>query len=87
MTVDHDLLTVKEVAAFLRLSVAETYRLVNSKALNHFLVGPGKGAIRISETDLMTFLEKRRHGDTGSVPTTPQQRRKSMPLKHIQVKK
>ena len=31
MTTDQKLMTVKEVAQFLRLSLAETYRLVKSK--------------------------------------------------------
>jgi excisionase family DNA binding protein len=49
MTTDQKLMTVKEVAHFLRLSLAETYRLVNTKSLTHFRVGPGRGAIRISQ--------------------------------------
>ena len=49
MTTDQKLMTVKEVSHFLRLSLPETYRLVNSKALTHFRVGPGRGAIRIAE--------------------------------------
>ena len=62
MTTDQKLMTVKEVARFLRLSLAETYRLVNSKCLTHFRVGPGRGAIRIAEADVMAFLENRRQG-------------------------
>ncbi len=80
-------MTVKEVANFLRLSLAETYRLVNTKSLTHFRVGPGRGAIRISEQDVMAFLENRRQGRDLISREVFAPRQNSKPLKHIQVKK
>lgn len=68
MTNDDKLLTVKEVALVLRLSLTETYRLVQSKELTHFRVGPGKGAIRVLERDVDLFLEKRRIGFSAEAP-------------------
>lgn len=87
MSTDQKLLTVKEVARFLRLSLAETYRLVNTKSLTHFRVGPGRGAIRISELDVTAFLENRRQGRDILPREIPSPRRNTKPLKHIQVKK
>ncbi|MEZ6033135.1 MAG: helix-turn-helix domain-containing protein [Planctomycetaceae bacterium] len=87
MTTDQKLMTVKEVAHFLRLSLAETYRLVNTKSLTHFRVGPGRGAIRISEQDVLAFLENRRQGREMLPRDVFSPRRNSKPLKHIQVKK
>lgn len=87
MSIDQKLMTVKEVAHFLRLSLAETYRLVNSKALTHFRVGPGRGAIRIQESDVATFLENRRQGQLTPPTGETHLRRAAKPLKHIQVRK
>ena len=56
------LLTVKEVSEILRLSLTETYRLIQSRAIVHFRVGPGRGAIRIYEKDVSLFLDQRRVG-------------------------
>jgi len=87
MTTDQKLMTVKEVARFLRLSLAETYRLVNSKCLTHFRVGPGRGAIRIAEADVMAFLENRRQGREPAARDDVSPGRRSTPLKHIRVRK
>lgn len=87
MTTDQKLMTVKEVSHFLRLSLPETYRLVNTKALTHFRVGPGRGAIRIAEQDVMAFLENRRQGRDMLPREIFSPRRNSKPLKHIQIKK
>ncbi len=87
MTTDQKLMTVKEVSHFLRLSLPETYRLVNSRAITHFRVGPGRGAIRIAEQDVMAFLENRRQGRDIIADEVLTPVRRSKPLKHIQVRK
>jgi predicted DNA-binding transcriptional regulator AlpA len=87
MTTDQKLMTVKEVAHFLRLSLAETYRLVNYKIPDTLSGGSGRGAIRISEQDVMAFLENRRQGRDMLPREVFSPRRNSKPLKHIQVKK
>lgn len=56
------LLTVKEVVSLLRLSLTETYKLVQSRAIAHCRVGPGRGAIRIDAKEVTAFLENRRIG-------------------------
>lgn len=80
---DHKLLSVKELAGKLRLSVTETYRLIQSGEINHFRVGPSKGAIRICESEVREFLERRRIGKPKPSPAAAP---RSRPLKHIQTK-
>lgn len=80
---ENKLLTVKEVAARLRLSLAETYKLVQNQAIVHFRVGPGKGAIRIELEALDAFLEKRR---VGQAPKKPVPKKIDPPLRHVQRK-
>lgn len=82
MIANDKLLTVKEVAEFLRLSRSETYKLIQSKALPHYRVGPGRGAIRVKETDIQEFLEVRRLGPR----KTPAPRLPIGELKHIKTK-
>lgn len=81
MPEEKELLTVKEVAEYLRLSLPETYRLIQSKALTHFRVGPNKGAIRVALTDLKAFLNNRRLGQP--LITAPKPR--VTKLKHIKI--
>jgi excisionase family DNA binding protein len=78
------LLTVKEVASILRLSLTETYKLIQSRAISHFRVGPGRGAIRIDRGEIDLFLEKRRVGVPETKPVAVPVRLK--PLKHIRTK-
>ncbi len=77
-----ELLTVKEVASWLRLSLAEVYRLIRSGAVSHYRVGPGKGAIRLREADVATFLEARREGPRKPPEPIPKPRL----LKHVKRK-
>lgn len=58
------MLTVVEVAKRMGVSVALVYSLVESGALPHYRIGnPGKrGAVRISEEQLATFLLSRMKG-------------------------
>ncbi|MBI1902911.1 MAG: helix-turn-helix domain-containing protein [Planctomycetes bacterium] len=53
-----DLLTVQEAASLLRLSRGAVYVLCSSGRLPHYRVGVGRGAIRISDGDLATFIEQ-----------------------------
>ena len=39
MTVEENLMTVKELSQYLRLSLPETYKLLKTNALVHFRVG------------------------------------------------
>lgn len=75
------LLTVKELAGYLGLSLPETYKLLQSNAITHYRVGAGRGAIRIRESDVESFLEKRKQGRTVVIP--PPRRPSQSPLKHI----
>ena len=59
---DVDLLTVREVAALLRLSGAAVYALCRSGRLAHHRLGEGKSAIRISRADVVAYLEQSKEG-------------------------
>jgi excisionase family DNA binding protein len=52
-----DLLTVRDVAAFLKISVSGVRRLLQGRQLPFFKVG---GSIRFTKTDLVAYLDKRR---------------------------
>ena len=51
------MLTVREVAAELSMSVTCVYQLVATGKLASHRIGVGRGAIRISEADLATFVD------------------------------
>ena len=51
------LLTVKEVAERLNVSPACVYQLVAEHKIAHVRIGCGRGAIRITESDLQAFLQ------------------------------
>ncbi len=53
---DSKLLSVKEFALRLRISIATAYELVGSGAISSLRVGPRKGVIRIREKDLESYL-------------------------------
>ncbi|WP_423817788.1 helix-turn-helix domain-containing protein [Rhodopirellula europaea] len=79
---DQKLLTAKEVASWLRLSLAEVYRLIGRGELTHYRVGPAKGAIRVSSDDVESFLTRRR-----SAPAEkPAKAERQPPLKHLKRK-
>ncbi len=78
------LLTVKELASYLGLSLPETYKLLQSNAITHYRVGVGRGAIRIRESDVDLFLEKRKQGPAVLIP--PPRRTSQPALKHIKRK-
>ena len=51
------LLTVKDVAARLRLSESMIYRLVDAEQIGCHRVGTGRGRLRFSEADVQVYLE------------------------------
>ena len=79
MELDQQLMTVKELSDYLKLSLPETYKLLSSNAVAHFRVGNSRGAIRIKASDVATFLNSRRQGPTVVAP----QRQVRRQLKHI----
>ena len=59
------LLTVKETANSLKLSLSMVYRLISSGKLPSYAIG---GCIRVNETDLEKFLDLHRNEAT-PIPT------------------
>jgi excisionase family DNA binding protein len=51
------MLTVREVADRLRLSVSQVYALCASGKLPHLRFGNGRGTIRVTEAQLQEFIE------------------------------
>ncbi len=51
------LLKVSQVASRLNCSASTVYALVEGKKLGCHRIGNGRGAIRVSEDDLQTFLD------------------------------
>ncbi len=77
------LLTVTEAAERLRVSRSRVYELVEDRQLAHHRIGGARGAIRISETDLLSFLADSRVEPTADEPTPLPLRRSA--LKHIKL--
>lgn len=71
------MLTVKQVATRLTLSLSKTYQLLDSGQLEHHRMGT---AIRISEEQLDAYLEKTIWGRTAQVVRHPHPR-----LKHLKL--
>lgn len=51
-------LTIREVAQLLKLSQSSVYQLVEAGRLAHHRIGHGRGSIRVSERDLLAYLER-----------------------------
>jgi excisionase family DNA binding protein len=73
------MLTVKEVASKLRVSATCVYQLVESGKLACHRIGLGRGAIRIAEGDLASFVEGCRQEPGGEVQASRPAKR----LKHL----
>jgi excisionase family DNA binding protein len=74
-----DMLTVKQAAERLRVSVATVYQLCATRRLAHVRLGLGRGTIRIREDDLTAFL-------AGAAVRTPESARpppRPRTLKHL----
>ncbi|MCA9191078.1 MAG: helix-turn-helix domain-containing protein [Planctomycetales bacterium] len=80
MISNRNLLTVKEVAGLLRLSVSETYKLIKAGDISHFRVGPGRGSIRIDPQAVDDFLDTR---SVGNHVASRIQKQPPPPLKHL----
>lgn len=77
------LLTVRQVADRLGLSQSSVYQLIESRQLAHHRLGTNKGAIRVSEADLLAYLNACRES------TGTQRRKERRPvratLKHLKL--
>lgn len=72
-------MTVREAAERLEISVSLTYRLIAAGKLKCSRHGLGRGAIRISESQLGEYLASAAHGHEPRPATAPSRSR----LKHI----
>lgn len=72
-------LTVREVAARLKISNSLVYQLIASKDLACHRIGKGRGgSIRVSEENLQTYLDGRL-----TTPIAPEPKLPARRLKHI----
>jgi len=55
-------LTIREVAELLKLSQSSVYQLIEAGRLAHHRIGQGRGAIRVLEADLQSYLDQCRQG-------------------------
>src|SRR5262245_21643955 len=63
---DPQLMTAREVAQKLRLSVSFIYERIADGSLPHFRLGSGQGGIRVSEEQLAAYLRSHeQHGKGG----------------------
>lgn len=72
--------TPKEIAATLKVSVSTVYGLVETGKLSTHRIGVGRGAIRVSEEDLIAFLAASRT-ESRNGPL----RRQRPKLKHLRI--
>ena len=75
------LLSVKELALRLRISIATAYELVGSGAISSLRVGPRRGVIRIREEDVDTYLNGCRFSPVEKPRIAPR-----ASLRHIRLK-
>ena len=87
-----DLLTVKQAAEPLRISVGAVYALCASAKLAHYRMGTHQSAIRIDRSDLFAYLQKCKYEPPKREPDEPRSypARRSTPvratkLKHLRV--
>jgi excisionase family DNA binding protein len=77
-----EMLTVPEVAGYLRVSRSLVYQLTESGRLPTYRVGMGRGAVRVSKEDLSRYVESCKH-ETGETVVRPPRRREK--LRHLKV--
>lgn len=75
------LVTVRELAIRLRISLATAYELVSSGKIVSCRVGPRKGAIRIRDVDVENYLANCQHVAAELPQNAPR-----ATLKHIRLK-
>lgn len=76
------LLTVREVAALLRVHQAAVYEMCSHRKIPHLRVGAGRGVIRFREAELTKFIEE------AAVPVEGQPKAPQPPpvkLKHLKI--
>ena len=69
---------VEEVARRLNVSAATVYRMVQAGRIEHHRIGCGRGAIRMSEAQVRSYLDGAERG----LPATPAPRVK---LRHLRL--
>ena len=74
------LLTVREVAERLQVSLSLVYTLIESKKLACHRIGTGRGAIRVHRDDLDRYLRECRVESDQPVPPPPRPQ-----LKHLRL--
>ncbi len=74
-----EMLTVRETASLLTISVASTYQLIRSGRLPHYRIG---GAIRVAVLDITKFLADCRHAQPEQRIVVPEPPRRK-PLRHL----
>jgi len=74
------LLTVREVSTRLRVSPSLVYQLVEAGKLACHRIGTGRGAIRVSSSDLEAYLQGCRSERQAPTPKPPRPR-----LKHLKL--
>ena len=83
-----EFLTVKQAAKCLNVSLGCVYRLCTTSTLSHYKFGEGRGAIRISRTDLLEFIKRCRiekREVNGSVESRPGKRPEYV-FKHLDLR-
>ncbi len=79
------LLTVAVVAQRLVVSQSLVYQLIESGRLGHHRIGTGRGTIRVSESDLESYLSEC-HADAQEISDAqPKPRPRKARLKHIRI--
>lgn len=79
------MLTVKQVAKELAMSVASVYQLIKSRKLPSHQFGVGSGGIRVSESDLAAFIDDRRTEKRPPVERGSLKRKPLSAFKHLRL--
>jgi excisionase family DNA binding protein len=80
-----ELLTIKEAAQYLRLSVGAIYALCAAAKLPHYRLSRGRGTLRIDRRDLLAYVRQcRDSGNEGAGLTKPRFIAKFAGFKHLQ---
>lgn len=85
-----EFLTVKQTAEYLNISPSIVYRLCITRRLSHYKFGEGGGAIRISRTELIEFVQRCRVEERNGERPDRVERRKGQPqvrvYKHLDLR-
>lgn len=75
------MLTVKQVAERLQVSASTVYALCEKGEVPHRRIGLGRGRIRIAESDLQEYLDRKKVGGRKEAPAP---RPKPVKLTHLE---